>query len=138
MNELTIRDMKKKVIMLIVMVAAVVLPAMAQQFGEKETRVGGMYDQKTTFQSTSTLQGIGSAYSSTPMISAQGTAEYSGASTPSGSGPRRAKMDDDDWPTSQDPEEGDPDSPIGDAALPLSLFALAYAIYMMVSRRRKA
>ena len=129
--------MKKKVIMLVVMVAALVLPAMAQQFGEKETRVGGMYDQKTTFQSTSTLQGIGSAYSSTPMISAQGTAEYSGASTPSGSGPRRAKMED-DWGDPVEGGEGDEGSPIGDAALPLSLLALAYAVYMMVCRRRKA
>lgn len=130
--------MKAKVFIVFVMVAALALPAMAQQFGEKEARVGGMYDQKTTFQSTSTLQGIGSAYSSTPMISAQGTAEYSGASTPSGSGPRRAKMDDDDWGVNPQVGEGDEGSPIGDAALPLSLLALAYAIYMMVSRRRKA
>ena len=130
--------MKKKVIMLVVMVAALVLPAMAQQFGEKETRVGGMYDQKTTFQSTSTLQGIGSAYSSTPMISAEGTAEYSGASTPSGSGPRRAKMDGDFGDQNEFGDHDEENYPIGDAALPLSLLALAYAIYMVVSRRRKA
>lgn len=84
------------------------------------------------FQSTSTLAGSGSTWSATPMLNADGTA-YDPSVSPRG--PRRMKMDD---------EEDEPavivtptgKQPLGDALLPLFLFALAYAGYKVLARKK--
>ena len=81
------------------------------------------------FQSTSTLAGSGSAYSAMPMLGSDGTATYDGAEAPGApSGPRRVGP-----PTPED----DP-TPVGDAALPLMLLALAYLIWCAARRRSRA
>ena len=116
----------KRIVMIIMAVALVALPTMAQSFGQED-------QLQTQFQSTSTLQGSGSVYSANPSLNADGTA-YNPAesSTPAQSpaqapaGPRRI------GPTHG---EGLP-NPIGDAVLPLMLMALAY-LGLRVFRARK-
>ena len=121
MNE---RNIVMKKIMMILMVAALALPTMAQTFGNQE-------QPNVQFQSTSTLQGSGSAYSATPVLNADGTAYNPAAAAQSPaqapSGPNRVA-----------PKDGsDNEYPLGDAVLPLMLMALAFGgvIYL---RRRKA
>ena len=123
----------KKVMMIVVMVAAVALPAMAGWI------TGAHHDAtktQETFQSTSTMQGSGSAYTANPVLNEDGTAA---APSEAASGPRRAKTDVTlpDIPVIQ--EEPDPEAkvPIGDAVLPLMLMAVAFGgvVYL---RRRKA
>ena len=114
----------KKISMLIMAVALVALPTMAQQ----------------EWQSTSSMQGSGSSYSA--QVTAVGAAEVTDMATTTGStsGPnraRRAKMDDDDWGTNQ--EGGEPGgSPIGDAVLPLMLLACAYLGLRVFHKRKRA
>ena len=118
------KDMKK-IMMIIMAVALVALPTMAQKFKE--------HDQKSVqFQSTSTMAPVNSQYSAQPMLNEDGTA-YNPAtqtSTRSGSGPRKL-------PGMPDNSEYQDNTPIGDAVLPLMLMALAFGgvIYL---RRRKA
>lgn len=105
------------------MVAASVLPTMAQE-----------WQSTSVFQSTSTMTGSGSAYSSNPTINANGTAV-----APTG-GPHKAKKEDAGslWGGQtvgekvSDPTQ--PGSPLGDAILPLMLCAGAYLIIR--ARRR--
>ena len=88
------------------------------------------------WQSTSTLQTSGSAYS--PQVTAVGattvnsvaitTDSYS--ATPSG--PRKVIDRNTEF------DEGDEGSPIGDATLPLLLFAAAFAGVVYVRRRKTA
>ena len=90
------------------------------------------------WQSTSTMKGAGSAYSSqvtavgaTGVISTATTTESN-----SSSGPRRAKKDEDDW--ADPPEVGEPGgSPIGDAVLPLMLMLGAYGAYVVIRTRKR-
>ena len=127
MNELMNErnNIMKKIMMIVVMVAAVVLPTMAQQFRTSD-------QPQTEFQSTSTMQTSGSAYASQPMLNADGTAYNPAAAvTPMPDGPRKSFGD------NQDPGYKDSASPIGDAVLPLTLMALAFA-GLMYLRRRKA
>ena len=112
----------KKIIMIIMGVALIALPTMAQQ---------------QEWKSTSTMQGTGSSYA--PQISVVGattvgemattTESYSPAKAPGG--PRRDKENPGDIGYK---DEG---SPIGDAVLPLLFLSLAFCgvIYL---RRRKA
>ena len=118
----------------IVMAVAFALPAIAQ-FGPKDQFAA----PPMTFQSTSAMAGSGSAYCAQPMLNEDGTASYNSGSTPSGGGPNRAKMDGNPWgdQTIVDHDITDVDTPLGDAAIPLTLLALAYALYI-VTRRRKA
>lgn len=76
------------------------------------------------FQSTSAMKGSGSAYSSNPMINADGTASYRGASykPAQASGVRKG-------PVKTDGDKDGPAFPIGDAVLPLMLMALGYGIW---------
>ena len=123
-NELTkmISDMKK--FMMIIMAAALVaLPAMAQQFRTSD-------QPQTEFQSTSTMQTSGSVYASQPALNADGTAYNPGAAIvpeQNPSGPRKIDV--------YTPET-DPNAPIGDAVMPLTLMALAFAGVMYLRRRR--
>ena len=101
------KDMKK-LVMIIMAVALIALPTMAQDW-----------------QSTSTLQGTGSNYSSqVTEVGATGvsdmattTESYTPAKAPSG--PRKSLIG--------GPEDDLGPSPIGDAVLPLLLMSLAFA-----------
>lgn len=116
MNELTIRDMKKLMI-LVVMVAAFALPTMAQDW-----------------QSTSTMQGTGSSYA--PQVTAVGatgvsdmaTTTESSSPAKAPSGPRRG------FDIGGDAGQGP--SPIGDAVLPLMLMAMVFAGVIYFRKRR--
>ena len=102
------------------------LPIMAQP-----QTFNGATAPQVTFQSTSTMQGSGSAYSSKPMLNSNGMATYEGASyTPAQvpSGPNKAKK-------AIDPTE-DAWVPIGDAVLPLTLMCLLAAGVVYLRRRR--
>ena len=116
----------KKIMMIIMAVALVALPTMAQSFGDQE-------QPKAQFQSTSTMKTSGSVYASQPAINADGTAyNPSLAATPTQSGPRKSKENPNDPGSTTD--EG---SPIGDAVLPLMLMAIAFC-GIVYYRRRKA
>ena len=127
MNELTnerMNDMKKLMI-LVVMVAAFALPTMAQNFEAQQPNA--------TFQSTSTMMGSGSSYMSNPTINEYGTASSPSYSPAQASGgPRRVIG------TNPDGGEGSEDSPLGDAVLPLLLMALAFVGVITLRRKRKA
>ena len=81
-------------------------------------------------QSTSVMQGSGSAL---PQAAAEGTyvtgttiGTYSPANA---SGPKRAKKGDDDWEDDDWGDTGDPwATPLGDALWPLALLACMYAL----------
>ena len=115
----------------IVILLVMALPTMAQPFGNQPVT-----QPTAVFQSTSVMQGSGSAYSANPILNSDGTAAYSGSSSSTVSGPRRAKMDD---PAPSNPFGGqtignvgnpnEPGTPIGDALIPLMLFACAYFIW---------
>ena len=104
-------------VMMITMVVAFALPAMAQSVFDSDDEMGYQ------FQSTSTMTGSGSQYStSDPQINADGTAVVPGAA------PQRRPV----LRTETNPinvREGDDGNPIGDAVLPLMLLAVGYALY---------
>lgn len=114
--------MKARIMMLIMAVALVALPAIAQQ----------------EWQSTSAMQGTGSAYGA--QVTAVGAAGVTDMATTTTStpnnGPRRAKMEgegSDFGPGGQTGGYKDPNSPIGDA-WPLAFFALMMAIVIGIKR----
>ena len=119
-----------KKIMMILMVAALALPTMAQTFGNQE-------QPNVQFQSTSTLQGSGSTYSATPALNADGTAYNPAAQAPARSGGSPNKIG--ALPTENPSTSGSDNTPIGDAVLPLMLMVMAYAVYsaVRVYRRRR-
>ena len=85
------------------------------------------------FQSTSTMQASGSTLSSQPMLNQDGTAynpTAAASSTPSG--PRKSFGNNPNDPGFTNDES----SPIGDALLPLSLMALAFAGVIYLRRRK--
>lgn len=84
---------------------------------------------QATFQSTSTMRASGSAYSSTPMINANGMAVYQGSSEPTPA-----------YSPAAGPKKLPPlinGTPLGDAMWPLLLMALAYAAYCAVRLYRR-
>lgn len=115
----------RKLIMIIMGVALMALPIMAQQ---------------QEWKSTSVMQGAGSTYS--PQVTAVGAAEATGMATTTESnsparvsGPRKNNYND---LFDQGADTGkSSESPIGDAVLPLLFLSLAFCgvIYL---RRRKA
>lgn len=116
----------KRIVIIIMAAVLVALPTMAQTFGEQEP-------QNAVFQSTSTMQGSGSAYSSQPTLDENGTA-YSPAAAPAGRVVRKSTA----VPPKPKPDENDPGNvPIGDAVLPLMLMALAFGGYIAIKRRRQ-
>lgn len=116
--------MRKRIIMMIMGVALMALPIMAQQ---------------QEWKSTSAMQTSGSAYA--PQVNdvgATGVSEMATTTTSStpNNGPRRMKMDD-DWGDNQ--EGGEPGgSPIGDAVLPLMLCAAVFCGFIAFRRKRSA
>ena len=118
----------KRIVKFIMAVALVALPTMAQSFGKED-------QLQTQFQSTSTLQGSGSAYSANPMLNEDGTAyNPSQAASPAkaGGGPRKI------GPTPDEKVDEKDKVPVGDAVLPLMLFACAYLAWSLFFRRRRA
>ena len=108
----------KRIVMIIMAVALIALPAMAQDW-----------------QSTSTMQGSGSTYSSqvtgvgaasVDNMATTTTDSYSPAKAP---GPRKS------FGPNQDAGQTDPNSPVGDALIPLMLFACAYLIIRAMRRK---
>lgn len=118
----------KKFMMILMAVALMALPAMAQP--------------KEQWQSTSAMQTSGSNYA--PQVNAIGAesanqmATTTTTNTYNPGGPHRAKMDDDDWGTNPHVGEGDEGSPIGDAMLPLMLCAVVFGGAIAFRRRREA
>ena len=116
------KNIMKRIMMMIMAVALMALPTMAQQ---------------PEWKSTSTMQGTGSAY--VPQVTAVGatdvnsmattTESYSPAKAPSG--PRRGFID------PSNPGNQSNEFPIGDAVLPLALMALTFA-GVVYFRKRKA
>lgn len=115
--------MRKRIIMMIMGVALMALPIMAQQ---------------QEWKSTSAMQTSGSAY--TPQVTEVGatavtdnattTESYSPAKAPNG--PRRSHEG------TGEPGPGNPGSPIGDAVLPLMLCAAVFCGFIAFRRKRSA
>lgn len=128
--------------MVVLMVALFALPVMAGWITRNDNPV---ISSAYAFQSTSTMQGAGSAYSSNPAgLNEDGQATYSdpeSSLTPAyAPSKRRNAGENDDW--ASNPEGGggageiDEGSPIGDAVLPLLLMAAAAAGVIAYRRRR--
>ena len=100
------------------------LPIMAQP-----QTFNGATAPQVTFQSTSTMQGSGSAYSSKPMLNSNGMATYEGASYAPAQVPSGPKK------VGGHTIEG---TPIGDAVLPLTLMCLLAAGVVYLRRRKMA
>lgn len=86
-----------------------------------------------TFQSTSAYSDQWQEEEQVSMLNSDGSVN-TGAYM--GGGPRRAKKEEINNPGDPDEEEDEGNVPLGDALIPLALFACAYATYK-VSRRRK-
>ena len=89
-------------------------------------------------QSTSIMAGSGSQLPSAAVQGTYVTGTTIGTYSPANaSGPHRAKKGDDDWEDDGWGETGDPwPTPLGDAAWPLALLALAYALLRVYKRER--
>ena len=128
MNE-RMKDMRKVVMMMIMGVALMALPIMAQ---EQE------------WKSTSAMQGSGSAYSA--QVTAVGAAEVTdmaSTTTDGSSGPNRRKGKKEDDPFNGQNIGGtgnpnEPGTPIGDAVLPLLLMAVAFGGYIAIRHKKHA
>jgi len=93
--------------------------------------------EQTVFQSTSTMSGSGSSYSSNPSLNSDGTASYEGASYTPAQAPGKpgGHLRRDGDPFGGETVGGtdhpmEPGTPIGDAALPLALLAIAFSIWI--------
>ena len=120
----------KKLIMIVVMVAAVALPAMAGWITTSDKQ--DATNNQEAFQSTSTMQGSGSAYSSTPVLNEDGTASFESSESEQTrlmSGPRKAPGT---------PGNSGTEMPIGDAVLPLMLMAVMAGGVIYLRRRKTA
>ena len=112
----------KKLVMILMAVALIALPTMAQQ------------DQ---WQSTSSLPTSGSSY--TPQVTpvgAQAPAQQSSVGAPytpsiTGGPNRSIEGNNENW------QEGDEGSPLGDGLIPLTLLALAYALVVYLRKRKQ-
>lgn len=122
--------------LVVLVVALFALPVMAGWVTQRNA--GPVIASAYAFESTSTMKGAGSAYSSNPAgLNENGQATYSNpessldAAAYAPRGPRRSK---------ENPGEvgynSDPSSPIGDAVLPLLLMAAAAAGVIAYRRRR--
>ena len=100
--------------------------------------------QQQEWQSTSTMQGAGSAYSS--QVTAVGAASVGSMATTTSSSasarvsrPRRNNTGG-DFNETDDPNKGNADegSPVGDAVLPLMLMAVAFCGAIAIRKKRSA
>ena len=125
----------KNRIMVMIMAAVFALPAMAGWINHQQKNCT---EQENAFQSTSTMQGSGSAYSATPAaLNEDGTV---GTPLDAARGPRRMRQDDeaDDEIGISTPGKTGSEAPIGDAVLPLMLMAAAGAGIIALRRRKAA
>ena len=124
MNELMNERMKdmKKFMMIIMAVALIALPTMAQQ---------------ELWQSTSTMQSSGSAYSSQVMAVGATSAADMGTTTTSSYAPGRPGQVRKGFDTGGETGRSD-EFPMGDAVLPLLLCAAVFCGVIALRRRRSA
>jgi len=126
----------KKVIVISSLLLAISFTAVAQVAGATqggEQKAFGASAPSATFQSTSSMPGSGSEYSSNPTLNVDGTAAYQGeanSSPKTNHQPRRAKKDE------NNPVIDGGDNPIGDAVLPLLLMAMLFAGVVYTRRKR--
>ena len=135
--------MQKIKYILIVIGLVSVVSVMAATFGKpyQPQRRGAQYAQNYLEMPTLSMSMMNAAMMSSgsalPMAAVTGTTTAD--QTAPLSGPKRAKMEDDDDDGWEDEEEnthiGEP-NPIGDAVLPLMLFACAYFIWRATRKRR--
>ena len=118
----------KRIVMILMAVALIALPTMAQSFSQED-------QLQTQFQSTSTLQGSGSAYSANPSLNADGTAYNPAEASTQAQSPAQAPRGPRKMTT---PGAGTTDQPVGDAVLPLLLFACAYLGWSLFRARKRA
>ena len=122
--------MKNRVIVMI-MAAVFALPAMAGWIKQEQQNAT---EQQSAFQSTSTMQGSGSPYASSPVeLNDEGRATYEDTTEPAYvvRGPRRI------GPSPSGTVDEKDKVPVGDAVLPMMLMAAA-AAGAVAWRRRKA
>jgi hypothetical protein len=115
----------QKIMSVIILAVAVALPTTAQMFDAGSSPV-------IAFQSTSTMTGSGSAYSSSPTLDEDGMATYSGAS----SGPRRVSSSP-GTPTTPGAGEKENQFPLGDGILPLMLMALLLGGWIALRQKKQ-
>ena len=114
--------MKARIVMIIMAVALIALPTMAQQ---------------QEWKSTSTMQGTGSSYA--PQVTAVGaTSATSNATTTENYSPAKVSSGPHRSIEYQEDLGGDPGSPIGDAVLPLILCAAVFCGVIALRRKRSA
>lgn len=118
--------------MIIMGVALIALPAMAQEYGQQQY---GATAPNAQIQSTSTFTGSGSSYSSNPTLNSDGTAAYNGASYSPAKAPGGPRRGFDNTPDIGH-EWANPGSPVGDAMLPLMLMALAFVGGIALKRHK--
>lgn len=118
----------QKIMSVMVLVVAIVLPTKAQISGQMSTPV-------IAFRSTSMMAGSGSSYSSSPMLTENGLATYSGAP----SGPRRGGAGTPGAGTPTTPGAGEKENqfPLGDGVLPMMLLLGAYCGFVYYRRKKK-
>ena len=143
-NELMNERMKdmKRIIMILMAVALVALPTMAQSFSSKRSvdndqQAAQSFTTTEPFRSTSAMQTSGSVYSANPVLNENGTAYNPSEAAMSAhiqSGPRKSLGDNPTDPGSTNDEN----SPIGDAVWPLMLMALAYMGLRVFRARKRA
>lgn len=101
--------------------------------------------EQTVFQSTSTLSGSGSSYSSNPSLNSDGTASYEGASYTPAQAPGHGHIKRDPSNPFGDETIGgtdnpmEPGTPIGDVFWPLMLLTCVYALMraFLINKRKK-
>lgn len=122
----------KKVIVISSLLLAISFTAVAQIAGstqQEEQNAFGASAPSATFQSTSSMPGSGSEYSSNPTLNADGTVAYEGGSYTSAKAPLIG------GPRKSTPNPPDP-TPIGDAVLPLLLMSLAFGMFVYFRRKQ--
>ena len=124
----------KKIMILVVIVAAFTLPTMAQNYSAptQQTNMG--------FRSTSTMMGSGSAYASNPCLNSGGRAYAPSAPGGIGGPLRTGEGPDIEIVVPPIVDVPDPEAlvPLGNEILPLMLCAIVYAAWIAIKRRRKA
>lgn len=125
---------------LIVIGLVSVVSGMAATFGKpyQPQRQGAQYvnnSEMPTLSMSTMNAAMMSSGSALPMAAVTGTTTAD--QTAPSSGPRRAKMDDDEgWEGDPDPEDPGEVTPIGDAVLPLMLMLGAYGVLVYFRRKR--
>lgn len=122
----------KKFVMIIMAVALIALPAMAQQQEWKST--SAMPGTGSTYSPQ--IQQVGAEYA--PSMASTTTETYSPAKAPGR--PRRTEgsSSDGDFNETSENGTGDEGSPIGDAMLPMLLCAAAFCGVIALRRKRSA